>query len=62
MMVSIEGLWHLIYCTVKSRNPPHMKKQAFTLQIPVEAEPVKIFSLRINPATRTRLSMKTGSR
>lgn len=51
---------HLLY-SIK-QNPPQMKKQAFTLQIPVGAEPVKTFSLRINLATHTCPSVKTGSR
>lgn len=62
MMVSIQGLWHLIFCTVQIRSPPHLKKEAFTLQIPVEAEQVKIFPLRINLATHAHPSMKKGSR
>lgn len=38
---------------VQSSNTLQMKKQAFSLQIPVETEPVKIFSLRLNLATQT---------
>lgn len=40
MLISIQGLWHLI----NSMKQQHTldEKQAFSLQIPVETEPVKI--------------------